>query len=175
MAAYKPIIKNKVYVGVLLLIIIFMISFIVIPDYLKVRNLDAEVKTLTQMRDVQQKLHPLYDQISSEADFEDFPGLPTPKKGWFKRSEIGNISQIFKNLVEKNGLECLQSRPDVNTLHGDSKIMLIHIVLKGELEKFRNFLFDMMDLGYLDFMEEIKFVSEQTGKKYMLKAWISIN
>ena len=175
MYEYKPIIRDKAYVGVLLLIIISIILFIIVPDCLKIKNLDAEIKTLTRMRGVQQKLHPLYDQISSKADFEKLPGLPPPKDGWFNRSEIGNISQIFKGLAEKNALECLQSKPDVNTLHGDSKIMLISIVLKGELGRFRKFLFDITDLDYLDFLEEIKFVSGQTGKKYMLKIWISIN
>ncbi len=175
MVEYKPIIRNKRYVGVVILVITSMILFVLVPDYLKNRKLDAKVKTLTRTLDVQQKLRPLYDKVSSKADFKKLPGLSVPKEGWLNRSEIRNSSQIFKELAEKNRLECLQSRPDVNTLIDNSKTMLISIILKGELKRFRNFLFDITDLDYLDSMEEIKFVSEQTGKKYMLKIWIAIN
>ncbi|MCP3873009.1 MAG: hypothetical protein GY699_07630 [Desulfobacteraceae bacterium] len=175
MVEYKPIIRNKRYVGALILTITSMILFVLVPDYLKNRKLDAKVKTLTQTQDIQIKLRPLYDQISLKADFEKLPGLSVPKKGWFNRSEIRNIPRIFKYLAQKNKLKCLQSRPDVDTLIGNSKIMLISIVLKGEFERFRDFLFDITDLDYLDSMEEIKFVSEQTDKKYTLKIWIAIN
>ncbi len=174
MYEYKPIIRDKIYVGVLLLFILAIISFIIIPDYFNLKNFDQDIQKLTQTQEIQQKFRPLYNKISLKADMEKLSGLQVPQNGWFNRSEIGNISEIFKDLAEKNGLECLQSGPEVDSLYGESKTMLINIVLEGKFKKFRNFLLDMTNLNYLDSIEEIKIISKQTGKKYFLKIWISI-
>lgn len=174
MNTYIPLFNNKIYVGLLLLVTISMVSFFVVPDYLKIKALDTQIQKLLQTQEIQQKLRPLYDQISLKADYKKLPGLKVPQKGWFERSQIGNISQMFKDLAEKNDLECLQSNPDVDSLSGDSDVMLTSIILKGQFAKFRNFLFDMASLDYLESFEEIRFLSGQTGKKYMLKIWITI-
>lgn len=174
MYQYKPIIKDKIYVGLLLLFIIAMVLIIVVPDNLKNKNSDAQIIELKKAQEVQQKLRPLYDKIISRMNVKKLSGLPVEKQESLDRSEIGNISEVFKDLAEKNGLECLQSTPDVDSLSGESNTMLINVVLKGKFRKFRKFLLDMANLDYLNSIEETKLVSEQIGKKYFLKIWISI-
>lgn len=174
MKTYKPIYKNKFFAGITGIILISMVAFFIVPDFYKIKTLNTEIQNLTQTQEIQLKLQPLHNQISARADFKNFPNLPVPEKGWLDRSQIVNISRTFKDLAEKNGLECLKSNPDVDTLSGDSNTMLTNIIVKGKFERFRNFLFDITSLDYLDSLEEIRFISGQTGKKYMLKIWISI-
>ncbi|MBU1194788.1 MAG: hypothetical protein KKE62_16380 [Proteobacteria bacterium] len=172
MKPYKPL--YKIYAAILIAVIILLVSFFIVPDYLKIKTLDTEINNLTQTLEIQLKLGPLYHQISARADLEKVSSLNVPSKGWLDRAQIINISKIFQDLADKNDLECLKSNPDVDTLSGDAEIMLTHIVLTGKFEQFRQFLFDITRLDYLDSFEEIRCISEQTGKKYMLKIWISI-
>lgn len=175
MGEKKAVIKNKLIVGPVLMIITALLVLGVIPKYMENKKLDLALKEIKATHDVQKKLKPLYDLMNSKIkDTAQLNVLNAPKSGALNRSQVSSISKIFKTMIEENGLECIQSRPDASTLNEEPKTMQVQLILKGELGKFRNFLFDMMNLDYLDSLEEVSFVSEQTGKKYMLKAWILV-
>jgi len=171
---YKPIITNKIYIGLSLLLIISIMVLLVVPGFMKTRILDNEIETLTVKRDIQQKLFPLFNQLSLRADFNELPPLNVPDKGMFKRSDIGKISTVFKEFSEQNNLVCEQSMPDVNTLYGNSIKMLVRLELTGELSDFRNFLLLLTRLNYFDSIEEVKILPLVTGKRFLLNVWILI-
>ena len=95
------------------------------------------------------------------------------RKKKLAQGDTRKIIQLLNNIAKNSNIALVDVNPDVDTLIGGSGYLLIQIVAKGEFINLHNFLFQLCELPFLEFIEQINITSVRKTKEFRLKVWMS--
>jgi hypothetical protein len=127
--------------------ILVLIVLTILPAMQSSTGLDMEIKKIKGSMDEQKILTPVYNNL-------------------LKKTK-------FKKTAKNSNITIVDVTPDVDTLIGGSGYLLIEIVAKGEFINLHEFLFQLCELPFLEFIEQIEITSIRKTKEFRLKVWMA--
>ena len=145
----------------------------ILPAMQTLAGLDMEIKKLKTSMDEQKILAPVYNNLLKKTKFKKTKGITASKKNKLARGDTRKIVQRLNNIAKNSNIKLMDVTPDVDTLIGGSGYLLINIVAKGEFINLHKFLFELCELPFLEFVEQIKITSIRKTKEFRLKVWMA--
>ncbi|MBT8356307.1 MAG: hypothetical protein KJO61_00910 [Deltaproteobacteria bacterium] len=132
-----------------------------------------EIKKIKGAMDEQKILTPVYDNLLRKTKFKKTKGIEAPKKKKLAQGDTRKIIQQLNNIANSSNIKLVDVTPDVDTLIGGSGYLLLKINAQGEFINLHKFLFQLCELPFLEFIEQIKINSVKKTKEFRLKVWMS--
>ena len=145
----------------------------ILPAMQSSTGLDMEIKKIKSSMDEQRILTPVYDNLLRKTKFKKTKGIAASKKNKLAQGDTRKIVQRLNSIAKNSNITLMDVTPDVDTLIGGSGHLLINIVAKGEFINLHNFLFQLCELPFLEFIEQIKITSIRKTKEFRLKVWMA--
>jgi hypothetical protein len=165
--------KSVAYFLVLAGGILVFIVLAILPAMEKVDVMDVEIKKIKDSMDEQKILTPVYNNLLKKTKFKKTEGIAAPKKKKLAQGDTRKIIQQLNNIANSSNITLVDVSPDVDTLIGGSGYLLIKIFAKGEFINLHKFLFQLCELPFLEFIEQIKITSIRKTKEFRFKVWMS--
>ena len=153
--------------------ILVFVVLTILPAMQSSTGLDMEIKKIKGSMDEQKILTPVYNNLLRKTKFKKTKGIAAPKKKKLAQGDTRKIIQLLNNIANTSNITLLDVTPDVDTLIGGSGYLLIQINAKGEFINLHKFLFQLCELPFLEFIEQIKITSIRKTKEFRLKVWMS--
>ncbi|MBU2549691.1 MAG: type 4a pilus biogenesis protein PilO [Proteobacteria bacterium] len=144
------------------------------PNYRALLREEATQQQLAVEIKKQEILAPVYKELLKRGRF-DFPdNLPRPETAPLPRRDVGRLSQVFKELAEKNRLELedIITYPPV-TENGVSR-MDLDLKVKGEYQALRQFLIELAAWPSLERIVRFQVDSSPENMSCGLKLWLKL-
>ncbi|MGA3206921.1 MAG: hypothetical protein ABSE05_03750, partial [Syntrophales bacterium] len=74
----------------------------------------------------------------------------------------------------KARIDMVSAFPDLYTLGGEQKFLLVNATLKGDFLNFRKFLIGLGGVPCLEGIEEIHIQQNEDGMEFKMKIWLAI-
>lgn len=165
--------KTLAYFLVLAGGILVFIVLAILPAMERSAGLDMEIKKIKGAMDEQKILTPVYDNLLRKTKFKKTKGIEAPKKKKLAQGDTRKIIQQLNNIANSSNIKLVDVTPDVDTLIGGSGYLLLKINAQGEFINLHKFLFQLCELPFLEFIEQIKINSVKKTKEFRLKVWMS--
>jgi hypothetical protein len=153
--------------------ILVFIVLTILPAMQTSEGLDVEIKNLKGSMDEQKILAPVYNNLLKKTKFKKTTGIATSEKKKLAQGDTRKIVQLLNNIAKNSNIALVDVNPDVDTLIGGSGHLLIKIVAKGEFINLHKFLFQLCELPFLEFIEQINITSMSKTKEFRLNIWMS--
>jgi hypothetical protein len=153
--------------------ILVFVVLTILPAMQSSEKLDVEIKKIKVSMDEQKILTPVYNNLLKKTKFKKTKGIAASKKKKLAQGDTRKIIQLLNNIAKNSNITLVDVTPDVDTLIGGSGYLLIKIVAKGEFINLHNFLFQLCELPFLEFIEQINITSVRKTKEIRLKVWMS--
>ena len=153
--------------------ILVFVVLTILPAMQSSTALDMEIKKIKGSMDEQKILTPVYNNLLRKTKFKKAKGIAAPKKNKIAQGDTRKIIQRLNNIAKNSNITLVDVKPDVDTLIGGSGHLLINIVAIGEFINMHKFLFQLCELPFLEFIEQIKITSIRKTKEFRLKVWMS--
>ena len=153
--------------------ILVFVVLTILPAMQSSEGLDVEIKKIKVSMDEQKILTPVYNNLLKKTKFKKTTGIAASKKKKLAQGDTRKIIQLLNNIAKNSNITLVNVTPDVDTLIGGSGYLLIQIVAKGEFINLHNFLFQLCELPFLEFIEQINITSVRKTKEFRLKVWMS--
>ncbi len=145
----------------------------ILPAMQSSTGLDMEIKKIKSSMDEQKILTPVYNNLLRKTKFKKTKGMTTPKKNKLAQGDTRKVVRLLNIIAKNSNITIVDVTPDVDTLIGGSGHLLINIVAKGEFINLHGFLFQLCELPFLEFVEQIKITSVRKTKEFRLKVWMT--
>ena len=145
----------------------------ILPAMQSSTALDMEIKKIKGSMDEQKILTPVYNNLLRKTKFKKTKGIAASKKNKLVQGDTRKIIQRLNNFAKNSNITLVNVTPDVDTLIGGSGHLLINIVAEGEFINMHKFLFQLCELPFLEFIEQIKITSIRKTKEFRLKVWMA--
>lgn len=142
---------------------------VIYPQRISLAGADLDIKKLKGRIEEQKLLYPIFQNLLKKVRVKDTEGLPFPKKAKLARDETGKISSIFQKIAQKSNLTLKEITPDIDALIGGSRYLKLNLIVKGEFLDLRNFMLQLGELPYLEYIERIQIRSVQDSKEISFK------
>ena len=154
--------------------ILFIILVGIIPKQLSLTRLDQRIKSIQFQIEEQKSLYPIYQDLQKITQARDSKVLPSPIRSTLLRTQLNAIPANFREIARKANLDMVSASPDLNSLSGESKTLLVNAVIRGNFFNFRKFLIGLGEVPYLDRIEEIHIQQNEDTMEFKMKIWIAI-
>lgn len=164
--------------GYCLICSLSILAFIALGIYPAQRSLgsmDMEISKLRSSIEEQNMLFPVYAQLQQRIQLKGSDILSSPVGTKLSIDKIEKLPSIFKTIAQKYNLTALAVSPDVMSFGSDSEFLLVNVVIQGKFFDFRNFLIELVNLAYLEKIEQILIERAAKTKKFNLKIWLAMN
>jgi len=165
--------KSLAYFLVLVGGILVFVVLTILPAMQKSTGLDMEIKKIRGFLSEQKILTPVYNNLLKKTKFKKTKGIAAPEKKKLAQGDTRKIVQQLNIIAQKSNITLMDVIPDVDTLIGGSGYLLIKIAAKGEFINLHSFLFQLCELPFLEFVEQIKITSMRKTKEFRLRVWMS--
>lgn len=142
------------------------------PAQISLNRLESEITSLRARLEEQRTLFPIYRELLGKIQIKDPTEIPLPERVPLPADQIDKIPALFREVSQKCDLALLSATPDARSVTNSSQFLMVELVLQGEFLKFRNFLFELQKLSYLEHIEEIQIQSG--GREFRLKVWLTV-
>lgn len=146
----------------------------IIPKQLSLTHLDQRIKSIQFQIEEQKSLYPIYQDLQKITQARDSKVLPSPVRSTLLRTQLNAIPANFREIARKANLDMVSASPDLNSLSGESKTLLVNAVIRGNFFNFRKFLIGLGEVPYLDRIEEIHIQQNEDTMEFKMKIWIAI-
>ena len=153
--------------------ILVFIVLTILPAMQSSAGLDMEIKKLKSSMDEQKILTPVYDNLLRKSKFKKTKGIEATKKKKLAQGDTRKIIQRLNDIAKSSNITLVDVTPDVDTLIGGSGYLLIKINAQGEFINLHKFLFQVCELPFLEFIEQIKITSIRKTNEFRLKVWMT--
>jgi len=165
--------KSLAYFLVLVGGVLVFVVLTILPAKQKSAGLDMEINEIKGAMDEQKILTPVYDNLLRKTKFKKTKGIAAPKKKKLAQGDTRKIIQRLNSIAKSSNITLVDVSPDVDTLIGGSGYLLLKINAQGEFINLHKFLFQLCELPFLEFIEQIKITSIRKTKEFRLKVWMS--
>jgi len=166
--------RTIIYALICLSGILFIVLAGVIPKQLSLARLDQKIKSIQFQIEEQKKLYPIYQDLQKKAQAGDSKALPLPARNALLRTQLDTIPATFREIARKANLDMVSASPDLNSLSGESRLLLVNAVIRGNFFNLRKFLIGLGDMSYLDRIEEIQIQQNEDTMEFKMKIWIAL-
>ena len=153
--------------------ILVFVVLTILPAMQSSAGLDMEIKKIKDSMDEQKILTPVYNNLLKKTTFKKTKGVEAPKKKKLAQGDTRKIIERLNSIAKNSNITLVDITPDVDTLIGGSGYLLIKIFAKGEFINLHQFLFQLCELPFLEFIEQIKITSVRNTKEFRLKVWMA--
>lgn len=153
-----------VLAGVAVLIVFFLVF--VMPSTREISNLDMEIAKAKFRIDTQEKLGPLYKGLEEKLKKIDRQARLTPSQP-IPKIQLNNFSGAVTGIAQKSNLSLLSVYPE--TINSDTASTVYNVNLRGNFTDFRNFLYEIGRLTYVDTVQEIQITTRKGSREFNVK------
>ena len=146
----------------------------IIPQQIRVTNLDNKIAGIQFQIEEQKRLQPYYQLLRVEPQSGRFRALPFPARQPISRASIDNVPGIIRGEAQRAHIDMIAASPDLNSLSRDHKLLLVNTVLKGDFTNFRKFLIGIGALPSLESIEEIDIQQNEDSLEFRMKILLAI-
>jgi len=157
------------------LIILVFIALWIYPSQRSLGSMDLEISKIRSSIEEQNLLFPVYAQLQKRIQLKGSDILSSPVGTKFSIDKIEKLPSIFKEIAQKYNLTALSVAPDIMSFGSDSEFLLVNIVIQGKFFDFRKFFIELVNLAYLEKIEQIRIERAAKAKKFNLKIWLAMN
>jgi hypothetical protein len=146
----------------------------IVPQQMAVARLDNKIAIIQFQFEEQKKLHPYYQMLHAGTDFGRSKVLPFPARSPLSRTKIDTVPSIIREQAQKAHIDMVAASPDLNTLGGEQRFILVNATLKGDFLNFRKFLIGLGGVPCLEGIEEIRIQQNEDSMEFRMKLWLAI-
>jgi hypothetical protein len=146
----------------------------IIPQQMAVARLDNRISNIQYQIEEQKRLQPYYELLHSGPQSGRSKVLPFPAKSSLSRTKIDTVPSIIREQAQKAHIDMVAASPDLNTLGGEQKLLLVNATLKGDFLNFRKFLIGLGGVPCLEGIEEIRIQQNEDSMEFRMKLWLAI-
>ena len=152
------------------------ILFIVYPYQISLTEMDMEINKLNAEIEAQEILYPVFINLLKKTQFEEQEEFPRAKKTKIARDDTSKILSVFQEIAQKSNFKLTDILPDTDSAIKGSGSLLVNVIMNGEFFYFRDFLFDLDKLPYIEHVERVQIqraVQESEELEFRLKIWLA--
>jgi hypothetical protein len=146
----------------------------IVPQQMAVARLDNKIASFQFQFEEQKKLHPYYQMLHAGTDSGRSKVLPFPARSPLSRTKIDTVPSIIREQAQKAHIDMVAASPDLNTLGGEQRFILVNATLKGDFLNFRKFLIGLGGVPCLEGIEEIRIQQNEDSMEFRMKLWLAI-
>lgn len=173
--SFKIPTKSLGYILICSLSILAFIALGIYPSQRSLGSMDLEISKIRSGIEEQNMLFPAYAQLQQRIQFKGSDILSSSVGTKLSIDKIEKLPSIFKKIAQKYNLTALSVAPDVMSFGSDSEFLLLDVVIQGNFFDFRKFLIELVNLDYLEKIEQIRIERADRAKKFNLKIWLAMN
>ncbi len=136
------------------------------PNERLINQIDTDIETLRAQAKTQEVLFPVFKDLLKEAQQSVPESLPIPDKGQMADNAITRINTIFNEIATENKVEFSNATPDARSYLEESGFLTINVSFGGDFFDFRNLLFSICRLPYLESIDQLRI--ETIGDKKLI-------
>ena len=166
--------RTIIYALLCLSSILFIVLAGIIPKQFSLTSLDQKIKSIQFQIEEQKSLYPIYQDLQKKTQAGDSKVLPLPVRNALLRTQLDTIPATFREIARKANLDMVSASPDLNSLSGESSLLPVNAVIRGNFFNFRKFLIGLGDVPYLERIEEIQIQQNEDTMEFKMKIWITL-
>ena len=155
--------------------LLFFALVVIYPVQRYSAGLDREIKDIRFQVEEQNNIQPIYQSLKAKSHAGTGRVLPTPEKSRLSRDLIAMVPPTLRKIAADANMDPLSVTPDVNSLAGQSRYLLVHSVVRGEFYDFRRYLTGLGQLPYLERIEEIEIQQNPDVMEFKMKIWLALS
>jgi len=146
----------------------------IVPNHFSLSRLDEQIKNIQFQNEEQKRLYPIYEIMQKRTRVKESGILPSPARVPLLRTQIDAIPATFRDIAKKAHVDMVSAFPDLNYLNGESRFLLINVIIRGDFFDFRKFLIGLGELPFLQRIEEIQIQQHEDIMEFKMKVWLAI-
>lgn len=146
----------------------------IVPQHMAVARLDNRIANIQYQIEEQKRLQPYYELLHAGPQSGRSKVLPFPARSPLSRTKIDTVPSIIREQAQKAHIDMIAASPDLNTLGGEQKLLLVNATLKGDFLNFRKFLIGLGGVPCLEGIEEIRIQQNEDSMEFRMKLWLAI-
>jgi hypothetical protein len=146
----------------------------IVPQQVAVTRLDNKIAGIQFQIEEQKRLQPYYQMLHAGPQSGRSKVLPFPARSPLSRTQIDTVSLIIREQARQAHIDMVAASPDLNTLGGEQKFLLVNATFKGDFFNFRKFLIGLGGVPCLEGIEEIRIQQNEDSMEFRLKLWLAI-
>ena len=167
--------RSFVYLLICSLGILAFVAIALYPSQRSLNSMDREISEIQRSIEEQNILFPVYAQLQNRIQLKGSDILSSPDGIKLSMDNIEELPSIFEKIAKKYNLTALSVAPDLMSFGSVSGFLLVDVVIQGKFLDFRNFLIELVNLAYLEEIEEIRIERAAKAKKFNLKIWLAMS
>ena len=166
--------RSIVILGACISCVLLIVLAGIVPQQMAVARLDNRIASIQFQLEEQKRLHPYYEMLHAGPPSGKSKVLPFPARSPLSRTKIDTVPSIIREQAQKAHIDMVTASPDLNTLGGEQKFLLINATLKGDFLNFRKFLIGLGEVPCLEGIEEIRIQQNEDSMEFRMKLWLAI-
>jgi Tfp pilus assembly protein PilO len=146
----------------------------IVPSQKSLAGFDQKIEELKYQIEEQKGLYPIYQSLHKQAKKEDSDAVSFPPRVRLAVGQIDKLVPMVTDVAGQSRLEVVSVTPDLKSLAGDSKTLLLNMTVKGEFPNLRKFLMGLVAIPYLEHIEEIQIQQTPDSMELKAKVWIAL-
>jgi len=166
--------RSIVILGACISCVLLIVLAGIVPQQMAVARLDNKIASIQFQLEEQKRLHPYYEMLHAGLPSGKSKVLPFPAMSPLSRMKIDTVPSIIREQAQKAHIDMVAASPDLNTLGGEQKFLLVNATLKGDFLNFRKFLIGLGEVPCLEGIEEIRIQQNEDSMEFRMKLWLAI-
>jgi hypothetical protein len=146
----------------------------IVPQQMAVSRLDNKIVSIQFQIEEQKKLQPYYQVLQTGPQSVRVKVLPLPERSPLSRMKIDTVPSIIREEAQKAHIDMVSASPDLYTLGGENRFVLVNATLKGNFLNFRKFLIGLGGLPCLEAIEEVRIQQSEDSMEFRMKIWLAM-
>jgi hypothetical protein len=169
MALPKLTTSNIAYLIVCLLGVAAFFLVGIYPNMKSMNELETDETILTQTVQSQELLYPIYRQLIKEVQQPIPSKLILPTRSTLSQNDLNQLNHLLREIARKSDVIFIRAVPDANSYLEDSGSLVMNTSFSGEFFNFRNLLYALCSLPYLESIDQIIIETQATERTIDLK------
>jgi hypothetical protein len=146
----------------------------IVPQQMSVKRLDNKIASIQFQIDEQKRLYPYYQMLHAGPQSGRSKVLPFPAMSPLSRTKIDTVPSIIRAEAQKAHIDMVSASPDLYTLGGEQRFLLVNATLRGDFLNFRKFLIGLGGVPCLEGIEEIRIQQNEDSMEFRMKIWLAM-
>ncbi|MDD4073305.1 MAG: hypothetical protein PHY78_13195 [Desulfobacterales bacterium] len=168
MAVFHIQMRGLIYLLICAGSVIIVVALMILPRQKQLAKIDTEIAQLNARIEEQKILIPLFRNLEEKAQTRYPEGFSFVKKEKLSREQIDRLPDIFSKMANESHLRLDRLEPEFDTLMENSKCWRMKLDVSGDFFDFRQFLFRLGELSWLDQIEQIWIQPQPESKRLSL-------
>jgi hypothetical protein len=146
----------------------------IVPQQISVTRLDNKIASIKFQIEEQKRLQPYYEMLHVGPQSGRSKVLPFPARSPLSRTKKDTVPSIIRAEAQKAHIDMVAAAPDVNTLGGENRFLLVNATLRGDFLNFRKFLIGLGEVPCLERIEEIRIQQNEDSMEFRMIIWLAM-